>query len=93
MTHSWGGGGRGDTNTLVSRGHNRQAEGTQAVAVEASRKAALDTGPAGDSLIKLPFSNVLKGEGEELEPGPGVEFVLEFHPGKKRSKAVISQGK
>lgn len=49
--------------------------------------------PAWASLIKLPFPDVLKGEGEELEASPSVEFILEFHPGTKKSKAVTSQGK
>lgn len=49
--------------------------------------------PAWDSFIKLPFPDMLKGEGEELEAGSSVEFILEFHPGKEKSKAVISQGK
>lgn len=61
--------------------------------MEASRGAALGTSPAEDSLIKLPLPNMLKGEGEELETGPGIEFILEFHPGKKKSTVTISQGK
>lgn len=46
--------------------------------------------PAGDSLIELPLPDMLKGEGEELETGPGVEFILEFHPRKKKSKVTTS---
>lgn len=49
--------------------------------------------PAWDSLIKLPVPDMLKGKGEELETGPGVEFILEFHPGKKKSKVTISPSK
>lgn len=84
---------QGDTNPQVSRDHNQQAGETQTTTVEAGRRAALGMRPAWDSLIKLPFPNMLKGEGEELEASPRVEFILEFHPGKKKSKAVISQGK
>lgn len=63
------------------------------ITVEAGRGTALGMRPASDSLIKLPFPNVLKGEGEELEASPSVEFILELHPGTEKSKAVISQGK
>lgn len=48
--------------------------------MEASRRAALGMSHAEDSLIKLPLPNMLKGEGEELETGSGIEFILEFHP-------------
>lgn len=82
LNDSWlGWGGRGDTSALVSRDHNQQEKGTQTVAMEASRRAALGVRPAAeDSLIKLPLPNMLKGEGEELETGPGIEFILELHP-------------
>lgn len=79
--------------TQVSRDHDQQARGTQTITVEAGRRAALGMRPAWDSLVKLPFPNMLKGEGEELEASPSVEFILEFHPRKKKSKAAISQGK
>lgn len=32
------------------------------------------------SLFKPSFPNVLEGEGQELEPGPAVEFILELDP-------------
>lgn len=61
--------------------------------MEARGRTVLGMRPAGDSLIKLPLSDMLKGEGEELETGPRVEFILEFHPGKKKSKVTISPRK
>lgn len=50
-------------------------------------------------LLSRPFQDVLKGEGGELEAGPLVELVLEFHPvvtgkGKKsRSKCQLEAGR
>lgn len=84
---------QGDTKAQASRDHNQQARETQLITVETGRGAALGMRPASDSLIKLPFPNVLKGEGEELEASPSVEFVLELHPATQKSTAVISQGK
>lgn len=57
--------------------------------VEARGENCSGHAPAGDSLIEPPLPDMLKGEGEELETGPGVEFILEFHPGKKKSKVTI----
>lgn len=79
-----------DTKAQVSRDHNQQARETQMITAEVGRRAALGMRPAWASLIKLPFPDVLKGEGEELEASPSVEFILEFHPGTKKSRAVIS---
>lgn len=35
---------------------------------------------ATGSLFKLSFTNVVEGEGEELEASPTVELILELNP-------------
>ena len=84
---------QGDTKAQGSRDHSQQARETQTSTAEAGKRAALGMRPARDSLVELPFPNMLKGEGQELEAGPSVEFILEFHPGTKKSRPVISQGR
>lgn len=59
---------------------NRQKEHRPSLWSKGGGGTVLGMHPAGDSLIKLPLPDMLKGEGEELETGPGVEFILEFHP-------------
>lgn len=48
------------------------------------------TQPRKGSLVKLPLPNMLEGEGEELETGSTVEFILELNPGGKNEESYHS---
>ena len=66
MTHRWEGG-WDDTNAPIPRDHNRQARGAELTAVEGRGAGGggwpVVHSPPWGSLVKLPFPNVLKGEG------------------------------